>query len=366
MTPDERSCPPEPSELELSVFGPGVGECVCVHLGDGAWMVVDSCIDSTTRNPVALDYFAALGLSPATAIRSVVVTHWHDDHTQGADQVLAAAPEAELVCSAALRVKELKTALEASGEQFMEPSGIGALRRTFEVALDRKTRRTGKAPRFVVADTTIWRSGGATVHALSPAPAVQWNAFRELGQLIPSPKVPRRRAVAHTQNDVAVALWVELGEVRALLGADLERGTAAPSGWQAVVQSTTRPTGRAKVFKVPHHGSDGADEPAVWTHMLDSDPVAVLTPYRAGSKPLPTEAALNELGQRTGDLYCSAPNRGKRPRMPGSMRRLVDRVAREVRELRGPMGQVRVRVNSQTGAVSVQVFGKAFRVVSAA
>lgn len=37
--------PPVADELEVSVFGPGVGESVVVHLGHGDWMVVDSCLN---------------------------------------------------------------------------------------------------------------------------------------------------------------------------------------------------------------------------------------------------------------------------------------------------------------------------------
>ena len=43
------AAPPRTDELEVSLFGPGVGECVIVHLGAGEWMVVDSCLDPATR-----------------------------------------------------------------------------------------------------------------------------------------------------------------------------------------------------------------------------------------------------------------------------------------------------------------------------
>ena len=33
--------PPAPDELEVSLFGRGVGECAVVHLGSGEWLVVD-------------------------------------------------------------------------------------------------------------------------------------------------------------------------------------------------------------------------------------------------------------------------------------------------------------------------------------
>jgi hypothetical protein len=48
--------PPVPDELELSVFGRGYGEAICIHLGDGDWILIDSCINPATRRPAALSY----------------------------------------------------------------------------------------------------------------------------------------------------------------------------------------------------------------------------------------------------------------------------------------------------------------------
>ena len=48
--------PPCHDELEVSIFGPGIGESVVVHLGYGDWIVVDSCLNPRTRLPAALEY----------------------------------------------------------------------------------------------------------------------------------------------------------------------------------------------------------------------------------------------------------------------------------------------------------------------
>jgi hypothetical protein len=34
---------PRIGECELSLFGSGVGECIVIHLGNGDWVIVDSC-----------------------------------------------------------------------------------------------------------------------------------------------------------------------------------------------------------------------------------------------------------------------------------------------------------------------------------
>jgi len=38
-----------PDELEVSVFGPGYGESLAIHLGLGSWIIIDSCRHNQTR-----------------------------------------------------------------------------------------------------------------------------------------------------------------------------------------------------------------------------------------------------------------------------------------------------------------------------
>ena len=70
--------PPAPTEVEVSLFGPGVGECVVIHLGLGEWLIVDSCL-TAGREPVAISYLSELGV-PLDSVRMCLFTHFHDDH----------------------------------------------------------------------------------------------------------------------------------------------------------------------------------------------------------------------------------------------------------------------------------------------
>lgn len=361
MSSSTSSAPDRPDAhvFELSLFGPGVGECVVVHVGDGDWIVVDSCMDPATRRAVALDYLERISVDVRSAVRAVVVTHWHDDHTRGAADILKVAPGAHLLCSAALRQDEFKAFLEASGTPFMQPSGVDALREALELVLDEKRRHMGSSRlRFVQADTTIFRSARAAVQALSPSPATMTRALAEIGRLLPNAGTLKRRAPTHLANDVAVALWVEMGQATALLGADLERGTQELTGWSAVVASTTRSPGRARAFKVPHHGSEDADDPAVWAELLHHQPLAAITPKRGGRKALPSPGDIERIRGYTDHVWCTARST-KKLKPPPSIRRLVSRMGR-LYELVGPMGHVRIRIDSVTGEWNVETFGAAF------
>jgi glyoxylase-like metal-dependent hydrolase (beta-lactamase superfamily II) len=94
--------PPRPDQIEICVFGPSYGECIVVHIGNGHWIVVDSCLYAATKEPVSLAYLRALGIDPASAIKAIIATHWHDDHCRGLSQVLLAAPTAHVWIASAL------------------------------------------------------------------------------------------------------------------------------------------------------------------------------------------------------------------------------------------------------------------------
>jgi glyoxylase-like metal-dependent hydrolase (beta-lactamase superfamily II) len=74
-----RAVPPRADELEVSIFGPGYGECILVHLGRGQWMIVDSCRDQRNRRQPAIKYLERIGCDPSEVVRVVVATHWHND-----------------------------------------------------------------------------------------------------------------------------------------------------------------------------------------------------------------------------------------------------------------------------------------------
>ena len=90
--------PPGKNEFEITLFGPGYGESVVLHVGNGAWIVVDSCIDKE-NTPVAIHYLNRLGVDPAEAVTLVVATHWHDDHIRGMARLVAACTNANEVWS---------------------------------------------------------------------------------------------------------------------------------------------------------------------------------------------------------------------------------------------------------------------------
>lgn len=366
--------PPVVDEIEVSLFGPGVGESAVVHLGGGDWIIVDSCVERTTGRPIALRYLEDLGVDVAKAIKLIVVTHWHDDHINGVAAILRAAQSARIACSAALRSEEFYKLIAASERAMMVSPGSAEFSAIFEILTKRAApgvRPESVGPDWVQANRRLWQRQGSgpcpvDIFSLSPSAASMTLAFREFAQMLPQEGTTKRRLIAQTPNEVAVVLWIEAGDIRILLGADLENTCNPDTGWQAIVTSDARPTGLAHVFKVPHHGSANADHPDVWVTMLVINPHAVLTAFSRGH-PLPTAADIERLKGRTPNAYCTtratrADGGWAPPRRDAAVERTLKEVIRTRKALTGPMGHIRLRARHFTpDSIQVDLFNGAYR-----
>ena len=107
--------PPEPNEIEVSVFGPGYGEAILIHCGENQWIEIDSCIDVDTKQPATLQYFSQLGIEPASALKLIVASHWHDDHIRGLGEVFKSAPSALFACSMSILLFQIWISGAAEG-----------------------------------------------------------------------------------------------------------------------------------------------------------------------------------------------------------------------------------------------------------
>ncbi len=345
---------PDRDELEVTLVGPGYGESVVLHIGDGNWVIVDSCIDRDGY-PRALGYLRSLGVDPSQAVGLVVATHWHDDHIRGMSRVVEVCKEAVFCCAAALRDKEFLTAVGAWGRRDVAIDGSGV--REIHAVLTQLQSRAAQ-PTFALANMRIYSRGRCRVWSLSPGSAEFSNSLRSIGALFPNAGSTKTRVPSVSPNDVAVVLWISVGGTELLLGSDSEKGA-----WVEILQSRERPSGRASVFKVPHHGSENADEAGVWRTMLEPNPYAVLTPWCKGGRVLPTKRDVDRILNQTPNAF--ATSKAGLAKQSGKRRdRTVDRTIREskVRLRQQPIltGSVRLRrrIDSDSGW-NVERFGPA-------
>jgi beta-lactamase superfamily II metal-dependent hydrolase len=361
--------PPQTSELELSLFGPGIGESLLVHLGGGSWMVIDSCLNEKRDRPMALEYLELIGVDVATQVKLILVTHWHDDHIRGIAQLFQAAVTASFACSAALRCEEFYTLL-LSGQQIKlveETSGISEFADVLEIQAQRRPSLTAAGPDFWACDgICLFRQEEPyhiEVHSLSPSHQTITDSKAEIGRLIPKLGKVMRRFPVVSPNDSSVVLLVKTSGLHLLLGADLERGIDDMRGWRAVVKSALRPQVLTNAYKVAHHGSEGADLEDMWKSMVDGEAKAVLTPYARGSKPLPSNSDVTRIAERAGEVFCTAwPPTIKPPRRKNADL-TINRVALNRRASRKRPGHIRLRApgGAGTDAFGVELFDGAKR-----
>jgi beta-lactamase superfamily II metal-dependent hydrolase len=288
---------PKADEMEISLFGPGFGESIVAHLGDGYWMVVDSCLRGDKRS-APLAYLRTIGVRVEEQVRLVVASHWHNDHIGGISDLLAESSSARFACSMAMQRDEFLELVSLYGREADESIAVlSEFERAFEIA----NRPIVRA----VADRCLDRdeSSEREIYSLSPSDrAIEDSVRRWASLVVPQPGKIRIRADA--PNEAAVVLWIRVKDRIAILGADLVERPLR--GWSAIVSSSGRPPGLAGVFKVAHHGSSNADHPPVWQSLLLEDPVAILSPFVNGNVKLPKREDVARIARAAPRSYITA------------------------------------------------------------
>jgi hypothetical protein len=357
---------PSPDEIEITVFGPGYGESILVHLGDGEWIVVDSCLDRD--RPVVLDYLADIGVDASSSIRFVVATHWHDDHVRGIARVFCAARTSKFVCSTALRDQEFLALLELFGDMpLTHAQGLREMRGVVAEVRSRGKQAlvwAGANRRIHFRGTPAAPERNCEVFSLSPTDAGILRSKAHFAELLPVARRPKRALPDVGPNHAAVAMWIRVGSRILLLGSDLEE-TSGLRCWSDVVASSGRPRDPAAVIKIPHHGSETGEHPGIWSELCSPRPIGIATPFIRGRVALPTNADVARACARTSDLYLSSPPVERRSRSrSGAVAKTVDAVTRRFRDASGPMGWVRLRapISNPAAPWTRDLFGAAHRV----
>ena len=325
-----------------------------VHIGDGDWIIVDSCIDRGTQRPVALDYLNSLDVDVGARVKLVVATHWHDDHIRGLTDVLLAAENAKFVNSAAYDFQQLLRVVALSNGITPQASATREYDRIVEL-LDHlrkggpKHEKVGPIPALankkLLALNQGERAVSAEVFALSPSDSVFYLAKAELDFALSAIK-SGRRPVTQGPNQLSVALWLKVGILDVLLGADLEHVSDPTRGWLAITRSHERPMGRAGFFKVPHHGSQNADCSECWTEMLSPAPIAIVTSYSPSR--LPKQSDIERLCSRSESVYLTSDRSYPLPRRDNAVEKTLRGMVITRRALAGQMGHVRLRCDAVT------------------
>lgn len=214
------SFPPGPGQIEISVFGPGVGECIAVHLGVGEWLVVDSCKGRGRSQPAALEYLESIGVDVRSNVKMVVATHWHDDHVKGIAQLFERAGSATFYAASAVSSAEFLalTGRRELASQFS--SGVDELAKVGAITKSRSAVG-GPALSSVNAARRLWQSSDhviTEVWALSPSDEDVAISREHIASLLPQNPAVTTRIPALEPNDTSVVLLLKTAAGSILLG----------------------------------------------------------------------------------------------------------------------------------------------------
>lgn len=366
--------PPAPDVVEVSLFGPGFGEALAVHLGDGRWMLVDSCIHRRTGRPSSLEYLENLGVDVAEAVELVVISHWHDDHVRGIGEIVQRCSAAKVFASIALTDKDFLTLLNYYRRHSIGmSSGVDELIEVYRVLEERASKKVAiSGPEFAIADRCLYRSklllSGAhhdlEIWALSPSTGDVHRSLASFNRLIPQVSMQPGRVPAVGANQTSVVLWCRIGGHDLLLGADLEREADPSRGWIPILdhstalprQATKRLIPTSTLFKVAHHGGESGHEDRVWSEILVPEPVTILTPWQVGGNSLPRDADIARIKALTSSAYITSEK--KTPsvmKYHHSALTVAPLKARAIRSSPRALGHIRLRCNVDDAPASWRV-----------
>lgn len=359
------SRPPDPNEIEISLFGPGYGECILIHIGDNCWTIIDSCVNPKTKNPVAIEYLSKLNVDLCN-VKLIVATHWHDDHVRGLSDVVCNCPDADFFLSEAISQSEFIDFLSIYSDRCMMCSTSGT--NELQNIVDHLTIR-GRIPQRAISNRLIWsfksenEKINCEIHSLSPSDRSILHSNQQIAKLIPQIKNEKRRVPDLRPNHAAVVLWIRINDKNILLGSDLENHRYEDMGWNAIVKSSQKPKGKAIVYKVAHHGSETAHNEDVWETMIEKESYAILSPFKKGNIKLPRFEDIKRLLRYSDRSYITSLNRDKKPKNNHFIDKIMDASVKSRKLVNSEFGQIRLRskIASNFEDWSVSQFGDAMR-----
>lgn len=339
-----------------------------LHVGRGNWIIVDSCVFPGDTRPAPLLYLDKMNVDFSKSVKVLVATHWHDDHIRGLGDIFKECKESVFFCSDALRADEFCQLIHIYGDSLISGnSGVNEFGIILKEMSERKKRGDlNSKPKFAVADRRIWknifkdkgRDIVASLYSLSPCDDAILSSKLDIRKLFPRQGENPRAIPGISPNQSSVVLWLSFADINILLGADLEEKGNSHKGWSVIIDSCTRPEGKAIFFKIPHHGSKNAHHPRVWEEMLVHDPIAVLTPFSRG-KELPSNEDIKRICSNTSRAYSTgAPGSKKRLKRRGFVDKMIKETVGKIKMITPSSGHVRFRMKPSKSH-TIELFGEA-------
>lgn len=291
-------------DIKIVVFGRGNGESILVEAEDKHWIVVDSFINPISKEPAALTYLYGLGLDPREVLKTIIITHFHEDHIRGMSEIIKKAhPNASICFPDALTTNEAINYYVAL-DVLNGYESISKVREMISV-LD-YLEQNERYPIRINQNKLIFENNSHVITALSPSDYDSYLANKKFIHEVTN--TPKCSFSASKENPnhfcIAISIQNKNSGKCILLGGDLEVCDNSNSGWTSALASIKAPSKRSiEIFKIPHHGSDTAYHIDTWENYVIDDALAMLTTF--ASSALPREEYIEIFKKYTSSLLCT-------------------------------------------------------------
>jgi len=343
------------AEINLLGTGGGYGECIVIHLGNGDWIIVDSCINPTSNEVIPLKILADKGINP-DQVKLIVCSHWHDDHIRGISEILKSCTNASFVYARANDVQKFLLFLSLDYQK-IKTSGSNSSTEEFNKCLN-VLSETKRVQKLATCDKLLYYGNQGEdkieVWALSPSDKSSLLFDEEISYLITDFGPPNKKLPKVSANDRSVVILIKLFNEIVLLGADLEVNNDENLGWNDIILNSqvTKHSNKASYFKIPHHGSNNGYHEDIWSVLISNDPIGTLTPWNRKLK-LPQSDMVEKYKALTKELYITSPLVvSKKPkRRDRNTEKTIRQFNSTIRELKYQLGIItsEIDLNNPTG-----------------
>jgi beta-lactamase superfamily II metal-dependent hydrolase len=360
ITENNNYDPPSINEVEINLFGGGngIGECIVIHLTGNNWIIIDSFINTASRNSIALDYLNEIGVDSSN-IKYIIASHWHDDHVEGISTIYKHSPTTKFCLSSALKLEQLTRLISINHFKECHNSGVNEFAKVAEFSKihKKKNRRLSEGHQLFENDPNI------ELKILSPSTGSIEYFEKEFSTLLESSYNLNLKTPNLNPNHSCITIQIKIGEHKILLGADLEVKADRSLGWYAIIDGDYVYKDKSiNVFKVPHHGSENGHCDEQWQQLLKEDCYTLLTAYNKGRKKLPTVNDKIRINANTKNAYLTfTENVISKKKRDKTVKKYIKELGYKITENNYGFGHIRLR-SMNNSAFRITLFGTAVKI----
>lgn len=356
-------------EVTLIGTGGGYGESIVVHIGNGKWIIIDSCTNPKTKKSLPLEYLTKIGVNLSIDIKMILCTHWHDDHLKGLSQLLIECKSAEFCMAEVTDRKKFLQMVSLDALKFNEEpisdSSTYEFNKCLEIAKINGNRIVFAKSNCVLDKTKLIDTLFSETFALSPSDHTIECFMNEISTLITEFGSQNKKIPINKPNAKSVAIYLKLGKHAVLLGSDLELSKDDKEGWLNILNHNKVIDKPASLLKIAHHGSLNGYSERIFSELMDEKPVTKLTPWNKKDK-LPQAEMIAKYRNHSSAIYITSPIKltNKAKKRERDIEKLIAKFNINLMQVPFELGIVRNRIdlNDSIAKWKTDLFDSAFKI----